>query len=57
MLKFILIEVVYRMHLNPRTEAQCLALHSEDLKKAPLVEPNEVRKLELKQEATARKLW
>ena len=25
------------MHRNPRTEAQCLALHSEDLKKAPLV--------------------
>lgn len=39
------------MHLNPRMEPQSLplALHSEDLKKAPLVEPSEVRKLELKQ--------
>lgn len=45
----ILIEVVYGMHLNPRMEPLLLALHSEDLKMAPLVEPSEVRKLELKQ--------
>lgn len=46
LLELILIEVVYGMHLNPRMEPQSL-LHSEDLKMAPLVEPSEVRKLQL----------